>query len=293
MNVHGLGPAVAPGAPAGRSKGSGSPTQGVGTNDDTRVTGQPEGSHGSEPPRAKGVLGLLQAGHFKGVADVRLRINLFDELSALKSANLAEAAGVALPDLKETVAAEFSILLESGELDPEQTAAVLAAQETFNTVVDEAMQDVIDSGGTDSQDVFEEIRLAFDVFLEDLAPIITALMAGPDETPVPEEGTGVAEAGAPGATPADEAVAIETASDVPEDAVPSSLAVFLDNLRAVFEEAILSTETAFEAADPLPALSEPSGNGGAFDKFLAILNELQGSGDETQTTAEDAFTTIA
>ncbi len=31
----------------------------------------------------KGVLGLLQEGHFKGVADVRLRINFFDELAAI------------------------------------------------------------------------------------------------------------------------------------------------------------------------------------------------------------------
>ncbi len=33
--------------------------------------------------KVKGVIRLLQEGHFKGVADVRLRINFFDELTAL------------------------------------------------------------------------------------------------------------------------------------------------------------------------------------------------------------------
>ena len=36
----------------------------------------------NEGGRAAGVLRNLEAGHFKGVADVRLRINFFDQLSA-------------------------------------------------------------------------------------------------------------------------------------------------------------------------------------------------------------------
>ena len=56
---------------------------------------------------------------------------------------------------------------------------------------------------------------------------------------------------------------------------------------------ISSIESAFESADPLPELSEPSGNGGAYDKFLAILNDLEGAGAETPTTPQDAFNTIA
>ena len=46
--------------------------------------------------RANGVLRLLDAGHFKGVADVRLRINFHDELSPqAAAADPAEGRGVA------------------------------------------------------------------------------------------------------------------------------------------------------------------------------------------------------
>ena len=38
----------------------------------------------------KGVLRLLQEGHFKGVSDVRLRINFHDEISAMESEQLME-----------------------------------------------------------------------------------------------------------------------------------------------------------------------------------------------------------
>jgi len=41
-----------------------------------------------EDSRAKGVLRLLQEGHFKGVADVRLRINFHEELTAIAHENL-------------------------------------------------------------------------------------------------------------------------------------------------------------------------------------------------------------
>ena len=46
----------------------------------------------SSNTRAKGVLRLLEAGHFRGVADVRLRINFFDELSAKATADAQQAA---------------------------------------------------------------------------------------------------------------------------------------------------------------------------------------------------------
>ena len=36
----------------------------------------------------KGVLRLLQEGHFKGVSDVRLRINFFEKLNAIEAAKL-------------------------------------------------------------------------------------------------------------------------------------------------------------------------------------------------------------
>ncbi len=48
---------------------------------DTTET-EPPAPHSTTDEKVRGVIRLLQDGHFKGVADVRLRLNNFDELSA-------------------------------------------------------------------------------------------------------------------------------------------------------------------------------------------------------------------
>jgi hypothetical protein len=48
--------------------------------------------HEKEPhPKAYGVLRLIQSGHFKGVADLRLRINFHEQLSAIQEGQRLEA----------------------------------------------------------------------------------------------------------------------------------------------------------------------------------------------------------
>ena len=59
------------------------------------VPPQVENQAVQDDEKAKGVIRLLQEGHFKGVADVRLRINFFDELTAL---GLVETQGNAAPE---------------------------------------------------------------------------------------------------------------------------------------------------------------------------------------------------
>ncbi len=53
-----------------------SQTQSIPTQPEVRKVGKDE--------KIKDVVQLLQEGHFKGVADVRLRINFFEELSSIK-----------------------------------------------------------------------------------------------------------------------------------------------------------------------------------------------------------------
>ena len=45
-------------------------------------------SESQESDAEKGVLRNLLAGHFKGVSDVRLRINFFEELAAIEAAEV-------------------------------------------------------------------------------------------------------------------------------------------------------------------------------------------------------------
>ncbi len=52
-----------------------------------------EGEDTEETQEAKGVLRLLQEGHFKGVADIRLRINFSEELAGAELPELSAARG--------------------------------------------------------------------------------------------------------------------------------------------------------------------------------------------------------
>jgi hypothetical protein len=49
---------------------------------------------------------------------------------------------------------------------------------------------------------------------------------------------------------------------------------FLASLREMFAQELTGLLESAESRDPLPPLSEPQGNGRAFDKFKAIYDEL-------------------
>ena len=57
------------------------------------VADEPEPREGEEMQEARGVLRLLQEGHFKGVADLRLRINFAEELAGIELAEPSAPQG--------------------------------------------------------------------------------------------------------------------------------------------------------------------------------------------------------
>ncbi|HUU85634.1 MAG TPA: hypothetical protein VM243_19215, partial [Phycisphaerae bacterium] len=61
--------------------------------------------------KVPGVIRLLEAGHFKGVADVRLRINFFEQLSARAEAAAQPVVQDESRQLVETVNAQLDELL--------------------------------------------------------------------------------------------------------------------------------------------------------------------------------------
>ena len=119
---------------------------------------------------------MFLSGHFKGVADVRLRINFFEELQAIEHESLAQAVGEQAPAVQEAVNAQIQALLDSGELNEEQTATVLEAQETFNASAQQAVEDFLGSGGTDTASLKVGLRMAFDALVDSLS---TPLDGGP------------------------------------------------------------------------------------------------------------------
>ncbi len=259
MNVHGVGQGqgIPPQVQGGRGKPE---AQGVEASGTTQAT-----------EKQPGVIRLLQEGHFRGVADARLRINFADELSALGQSNAAAAVGdeiTAVLEAVDTVAAEF---LATPDLSEEISGGFVEIQATFEIEVTGFVKVFSDTGGGDTAQLIADIQGAFDDFIA----AITTLLADHVETPA-------AEGGGTEGPPAVE-VSTEVASAVEATAgesepvqLPQDFQDVLDSLRAAFADSLVAFESALEGASSvLPELSEPNGNGVAFDKFVDILNGLQ------------------
>ena len=191
----------------------------------------------------KGVLRLLQEGHFKGVSDVRLRINFFEQLKAIEAGKLQVVAEQKVNDVLESVGGVVNSFLEAEEngLTQEQTAGVSKLQETFVQAV---------SGYTNEP--VTDLNNAFEEFVEALRNLFT-----------------------PSAQTEEENTTTETESpDAPEPELPWQ--TFVEDLQSAFAAATDELTQAFAEVQILPELSEPNGNGVAYEKFLAIYNELRG-----------------
>ena len=283
MKVEGIGNAAAHAAAAAKlTAKAGGPKEAGDTS-----TEEASSLAAQERTRAKGVLRLLQEGHFKGVADVRLRINFHEELTAIAHENLVPVVEDKVAGIISAVSIQIDVLVTSGELTDEQVTTATDAFEAFREALEQLVEEFTTNGGTDTSSLLGEIETAFDVLVEALNPLLTFLASpGAEEAAeVPaeldEEGTiltaAVSTVGLEG-TPA----SIETDPEDPP-AEASVLAGFIEQLDAVFSAALDELRSAIESAAVLPALSEPSGNGVAYAKFLAIYNDLYGvtGGQET------------
>ena len=204
-----------------------------------------EDDHHTEVSR--GVLRLLQEGHFKGVADVRLRINFADELEAIEQTQRRQIVNQKIGAVLESVTST----LRSGEpteipLDP--------LIKPFEQAVNESKENLLTAEAQSTSILTSELKSAF----ENLILSLTEALARP-EVEIPEEGS----------------IQVDTTMD--EDASVSDLVA---GLKAAFSSAMddLAQELS-GAMHVLPELSEPNGNGAAYDKFLNIYNEMQTPGE--------------
>lgn len=240
-----------------------------------KVTGKenaPEGPSGQQPLSAevadvsgdepsgeeeKGVIRLLLEGHFKGVSDVRLRINFNDELTAIEAAQIQAVSGEKMGGVLESVGGGVDSFLTDNELTEKEKAAVSDAKDSFL----QAVNDADDQAGA--------VEDAFTAFLMALHGIFEA-----EEQDVPPADDGGQDSGTDGDT--GPIPLVESGPDWQE---------FIDNLQSSFSGAMDDLTTAVSAVSVLPPLSEPNGNGIAYDKFLAIYNEMRGIVPETLDSA--------
>jgi hypothetical protein len=212
---------------------------------ESEVETTPQDSPGTaqiEEPKdtEKGVLRNLLDGHFKGVSDVRLRINNFEELAAIEAAKLQTVNEEKVGGVMESVGDVVNSFL-TGENKPvdEQITSVLELQETFNK-----------AAGESQNEPTADLTTAFDDFVKGLRDLFAPPVKTPEETTIPET------------------------EDVGTTELPWQ--TFLDNLQPAFTTASDELTKAVIELKILPELSEPNGNGVAYEKFLAIYNDLRG-----------------
>jgi hypothetical protein len=250
-----------------------------------------EGQEDSEGTR--GVIRLLQEGHFKGVADVRLRINFYDELNALEGEEIAEVLEDAISGVLESVTGAQGPTVTGSETGEAEPLDILELQEAFAAAVNEAKEEFSGSQNQSKEELFLDIRGAFDGFVESLwamyeQAIQSSGQGGPDggeeegETIVTseggEEGTEELTVTLEGGVDGTGGEAVGENSEVTDVGVTSDVQSgfesYIANLTAAFEAAMDELARRMDEVAVLPELSGPSGNGVAYEKFLEIYNEM-------------------
>jgi hypothetical protein len=218
--------------------------------------------------KAKGVLRLLEAGHFKGVADVRLRINFHEEIAAMEAEKAAQVTADGVANISEAMTSEIDAYLE-GVADEATASMIIEARDTFTSELSRIADDGNLSG---KEDAVMQVRSAFESFVSSITPVPEEQ---PEESPevIPTESVSMAKAVT--ATPDEIA---EVSEPAPEAADNSALSLddFIAQLTDSFTAAVVELESSLADISILPPLSEPSGNGKAYDKFVAMYNEMRG-----------------
>jgi len=234
----------------------------------------------------RGVIRLLLAGHFKGVADVRLRINFFDALTAVGFQEVRPAVTEKIESLSDDVNGRMEELLASGALDEEQSAGAQELLNAFNSAIQTLIEDFRSATDPGNESLLTGAEAAFKSFMDSL----TALLGVASDESVTTE----AEETDPDVPPPDSLQGEESsdfpAADPPEgDSAPIDLQAFLEQLAEAFTTAMADAVEMSSPSGFLPPLSPAQGNGAAYAKFLATYNELLGIEESAETDASETL----
>ena len=204
--------------------------------------------------RAKGVLRLLEEGHFKGVAAVRLQMNFQAELEQKDAAAQTESARTAATQLQM----DMTAILEktSGEIDEDPIGALEAVFNRFDQMISNSLAD---------ESAASDIRATAADAIATLKKELVSLL-GEGDASAPSDSSAIeqsqdASAGALGNPEMTDATTTAPAASSP---LLSGLLDEIDQLTAAFENTA-STATQLSGIQGIIA---PSGNGVAFEKFV-------------------------
>lgn len=285
---------------------------------------EPEATEQSEDRQVKGVIRNLLNGHYKGVADLRLRINNFEALEAIENEQLKALAEEKVAGVLDVVESGVDNILAPSEsftaeaaLEDEtepvnETLTVSELRDEFVGAVNGLAEEFqsAEAPSTDEQSIqtlISGIQGEFTSFVESLQVLLVPTVdpnmdkGGPEDESISEDGEGqgssvVAEA--PAANPYLESnvVAEAPAADGQEPPEPTepNYQRLIDELGTAFAAAIVELIETLNGFQLLGELSEPSGNGVAYKNFLAIYNQMQSvETEEDDTAGNEEVDTIA
>lgn len=271
-----------------------------------------------QPEKVRGVIRLLQEGHFKGVADVRLRINFHDELQAMEDKARGELVQGEVQQFEESITDRiesfFLEIPESGEgvegVSGDDIEAVKEALSLFNAEKGQLSEDLV----SDLTDRFNRLITVIqgvnvqpqsvegDVVVEPPGGESGLVTPGEEEISVTglvsgdgplEENTVIGDVAGQnveepsvdeGDSIAPDAVATKAPEETPEE--PSGWEALVLELRGLFDDFMAELDEKTTSLSLLPELSAPSGRGKAYDRFLAAYQELRGNPDGTVAQSE-------
>ena len=258
--------------------------------------------------KVEGVIRNLQEGHYKGVAQLRLSIvhaERFQQVASQASVEVFEAEGESLTAaVQDKIASLFTSFDTTGEL--ESSAEKLASLDLDGAM--KAFEDAVVSGkegaesGQPTIQAFTDLyTAAFQALVSKLDPVETSSVNGITAPELPV----VADADA--ASAATEEL-VEGAAAQPSQAATSEVgqeqtggSAELDALKdwfsGVLERTVESIQSQVDTLSTPPLTAQRSGKGAAYEKFLAVYQEIYGikeqQPDASLAGETDAITTEA
>jgi len=232
-----------------------------------------------EGEKQRGVIRNLLNGHFKGVADVRLRINFYEELAGLQEHARLDQISEGLNSFKSDATSAFDELLAEKSYDQETKESINELRLQFETTLDE-----LQGSDLDSRSLLESVRAESLALLSALEALLTPLpvekgMISPETEEVIEEDEEI------------ETTTPDSADLLVEDSavqnIETDLSILFSQFSATLTTSLDLLQKSAETVLVLPELSEPAGNGKAYEKFLAQYQALQAGGEPVTDVPEE------
>ena len=225
----------------------------------------------------RGVVGLLQSGHFKGVAAVRLSINFQEQLSGLNQESARTRVEAAVADLDEQMAGALEAYPDDASEAPVQLAS--EARETFSLAIRTAVEE-FRSGGSSQDDTLAGMQAAFDDMLTTLKASIATTDPVKEDSAVDDTADGLL-----AATSETDGAGQATTGDIAEEVVAGA-DEYLATIGQVFNSFLEGLQSDMNAVNAIPEFTDPNGNSNAFDKFMAMYREIVGIATPVDTDTQ-------